>query len=172
MLDVPADGSRRDAERSCRYLRRNPSGRRRAFAVTLRAITACMILSHEGYARPLGPAPKALRSHPRVSGDAFYVREPCLQCKLTLWSSLRPHSPHHLSGSPSPRPTMWTLQGGLSSRPKPHPGHFSPTPVEASRAATRLSIVVVTSFPFYLGEPRGVYRLPPGLRFLAPDLVY
>jgi hypothetical protein len=58
MLDVPADSSRRDAERLCRYLCRNPSGRRSTFAVKCRVIAACMTLSHEGYARPLGPPPK------------------------------------------------------------------------------------------------------------------
>jgi len=46
VLDVPADGSRRDAERFCRYLCRHPSGRRGTLAVGCRAITACTVLSH------------------------------------------------------------------------------------------------------------------------------
>ena len=62
MLDVPADSSRRDAERLCRYLCRNPSGRRGAFAARCRVTAACMVLSHGRMLDPSDPTRKTLET--------------------------------------------------------------------------------------------------------------
>src|SRR5215208_7297957 len=62
MLDVPADSSRRDAERLCCYLCRNPSGRRGAFAARCRVTAACMVLSHGRMLDPSDPTRKTLET--------------------------------------------------------------------------------------------------------------
>jgi hypothetical protein len=68
LIYVPTYGTRTNADGL-----RHPSRLAGQVRVFCPRASACVVLSHEGYARPLGVAPKALRSEPRASGDTFYA---------------------------------------------------------------------------------------------------